>query len=422
MNSKKQPRMMLSTGNIIVKTFVFLGMALFLLTLGCASSKQKKPVISPEDMNSFLQDKPPRLHPYYSKVLEEGDRNRVLNQMEAGLAAMELEKNDLAERSFEDTLLRIETVYANNETARKARSIWHEEGMKDFKGEPYERSMAYYYRGLLFLKKGDYENARACFKGGVLQDAFAEEKQHRCDFALLIFLEGWASQCLGDSDLANAAYTEVEKLRTSFTRPEASHNCLIIIETGKSPRKLADGVGHYELKFFRGKNFPDKKARLIVNGNSCDAYPMEDIAWQAMTRGGRPIDNIVQGQVNLRQTNLEIASTLSDIASTGMIAAPLFENSTGEIQAISGALGLISVTQMAISQKMKVRADTRYWKNLPDTVHIFTCKLPPGDQNITAVFLDDSGSQIPGMNKNFSILFDSKKNGFGWVRSHSALY
>ena len=29
------------------------------------------------------------------------------------------------------------------------------------KGEPYERAMVYYYRGLIFLRNGDYENARA---------------------------------------------------------------------------------------------------------------------------------------------------------------------------------------------------------------------------------------------------------------------
>ena len=48
--------------------------------------------------------------------------------------------------------------------------------------------MAYYYRGVLYLRDGDYENARASFKGGMLQDGFAEEEQNRSDFALLSFL------------------------------------------------------------------------------------------------------------------------------------------------------------------------------------------------------------------------------------------
>jgi hypothetical protein len=103
---------------------------------------------------------------------------------------------DIAKELLDQVLLRIDMVYADNENAMKARSLWYEEGMKDFIGEPYERAMAFYYRGLLYMMDEDYENARACFKNGVIQDAFAEEEQNRCDFAALIFSKAGRPRCL----------------------------------------------------------------------------------------------------------------------------------------------------------------------------------------------------------------------------------
>ena len=184
----------------------------FLLASGCASTTDYEIVQVPDSvMTAYLQNKPSLLHYHYIRILQEGRRNLVLNHMRAGLAAMELGEFDLAEESFDIALLNIESIYTDDENAAKARSLWYEEGRKDFKGEPYERAMAYYYRGLLYLRKGDYENARASFKGGLLQDAMAEQAIYQADFALLIFLEGWSSLMLGDWDMAEEAFQEVQK-------------------------------------------------------------------------------------------------------------------------------------------------------------------------------------------------------------------
>ncbi|MEC8183119.1 MAG: hypothetical protein VX123_13805 [Pseudomonadota bacterium] len=44
-----------------------------------------------------------------------------------------------------------------------ARSNFAREDVKDFKGEPFERAMVFYYLGLSYLALGDFENARASF-------------------------------------------------------------------------------------------------------------------------------------------------------------------------------------------------------------------------------------------------------------------
>jgi tetratricopeptide (TPR) repeat protein len=396
--------------------------ALFTSVVGCGPSPvYRETVVPAETMNAYLQDKPPELRPMYERALLEGNRNLVLNQLRAGLGAMDIGEVEVAENSFDTALGGIETVYANNERAAKARSLWYEEGMKDFKGEPYERAMAYYYRGLLYLRRADFDNARACFKSGVLQDAFAEEDQHRCDFALLIFLEGWASQCLGDKGLATVAYEEVKRLRPDFVLPAWDHNVLLIAETGTSPRKVADGIGHYELKFRRGRGITEQSVRITLGPDTYPAYPIEDVAWQAMTRGGRPVDKILKGKAIFRETHEEIGSVLTQVSVTASVAAPVFEHSRSNIEVVSRVLGIFGVAEIVMASNVGTRADTRYWDNLPDGVHILTWRSTTPGQTVQVSFLDPLGSEATELRREVEIDPVDGQHGLGWIRSRSAL-
>jgi len=68
---------------------------------------------------------------------------------------------------------------------------------KTFLGEPYERVMAYYYRGILYWMDGEPDNARACFRSAQLQDSDTVDKTYASDYALLDYLDGLASLKLG---------------------------------------------------------------------------------------------------------------------------------------------------------------------------------------------------------------------------------
>ncbi len=388
-----------------------------LFAIGCAGRQEfKKKDINKERMKSYLADKPEELKPGFRRILEEGKRNYVLNNMRVGVDAFKLGYHDIAKRRFDNALNHIEAVFADNETARKARSIWYEEGMKEFKGEPYERAMAYYYRGLLYMMDKDYENARASFKSGIIQDAFAEESQHRCDFALLLFLEGYCSLKLGAHQMARAAFDEVRKLRPDFIFPPADSNLLMIIETGSSPRKLADGVGHEELKFFRGRNIKVKHATLFLDNRKIVAYPIEDIAWQAMTRGGRPVDKIIKGQVQFREAHEKISTTLTDVSSNMLLANPL-SSQAETIGGVSAALGIFGVAEMALAARTRTHVDTRYWDNLPDTVHLSWSRAEPMSYELKIKYLDENGSLVSEEIEKINIPTNDKKNLlFFWKR------
>ncbi|MGP0630033.1 hypothetical protein ACTRW9_10005 [Nitrospina sp. 32_T5] len=392
--------------------------ALFLTA--CDTTRYARKQIPKQQMQAYLENKPEPLHNVYRDVLEEGSRNFVLNHMRAGLGAMELGRDRLAAESFETTLLSIEAVYAENESAEKARSVWYEEGKKDFKGEPYERAMAYYYRGLLFLKEGDYENARACFKSGQLQDALAENEKYQMDFALLIYLEGWASHLLGDEQLAKTAFEEAQQIRPDLTPPAPGDDVLVLAESGMSPIKVAAGEGNAALTFKRGSGFREKSARLFVNGRTYSPRMTEDIFWQASTRGGRVVDAILKDKVVFKETHETMGKALTELGVQGMLLSAQHDSNEGLL--ISGIVTAIGLVQQGVAASTQTRADDRYWESLPDSVHVFTYGKDasnPG-RTVTVSFVDPGGNTVSNLAFEVEVHMTARGHGLAWVRSRAA--
>lgn len=405
--SLRKPR---KTISCIDKIALKLFSACFLVACAQTGPAQYEDFVISANEQAVIQSKPDYLQSSFITLFEQGKRNQILNLMHIGKLA--LSKNNLpeAELAFEQALTEIETVYADNEQAIRARSLWYEEGGKDFKGEPYERAMVYYYRGLIFLLKDEYDNARASFLSGLMQDAFAEEEQNRSDFALLLFMTGWASQKMGAEGLAQEAYLELKQFRPDFIPPTAHHNTLVIAETGKSPRKLADGVGHYQLVYRRGKPIKDTSVDMVCAEQRHNLYPMEDIFWQASSRGGRPVDSIIQGKVNFKKTTEVVGSNLSSVATDAIILSSAFNSSSATNT--STAISLIGVASLAMSANTKPRADTRYWDNLPDMVHLMT--FNSADINIPDVFeyKNDQGEVV--LSKKANIEHQNKNQNVIW--------
>ncbi len=362
----------------------------------------------------------PRLQPVVQQLLQEGDRNFVLNHLRLGVQALEIGQREVAARSFDQAIGIISSVYADSESAARARSLWIEEGSKDFRGEPYERAMAFYYRGLLDLMDGEYDTARSSFRSGLLQDAFAEEEQHRADFAMLLYLDGWSSYLLGDQSLADEAFAEARTLRPDLPLPTDGDNVLVIAESGPSPRKLADGIGHAKLVYRRGKRFTEQRAALVTPDGNETLYPVEDIFWQASTRGGRPVDAILDGQLQFRNTAAGIGSVLTDV-SASVTEANNFYGSSGS-SGTANVVGAVGIVALALAARSKPQADTRYWDNLPDAVHVSSRKLARGVQPEWDVqFLDRASNPVSGLGGSAEVHWDKRGNGLVWVRSRYSI-
>jgi hypothetical protein len=332
----------------------------------------------------------PDVAPFAAKRESEGERNRVLNDMEIGARSFWFGDLDSARTALDETLTGINTVYANDPAAEKARSLWYSEGSKNFKGEPYERAMAFFYRGLLFLAEGDYQNARAAARQGLLQDAFAEDDQTRADFALLMFLDAWASHLDKNKDLTEQA--------------------LILVETGTAPRKVADGMNHSYYVIRRGRGFTENRAQIVMNGAVTPLYPMEDIYYQAATRGGRPVDQILKGKAKFRDTTGGAGNFL-------LGSAVAFQDSGANLGTAGYVVGGLGAMSAFMGSRANAEADTRTWSALPDTIHVMTMSskdIPP--DGATFQFLTDA-APVAGLDKTVKVKTDPEGNHFIFVRS-----
>ncbi|HXC99804.1 MAG TPA: hypothetical protein VN048_10720, partial [Verrucomicrobiae bacterium] len=82
-------------------------------------------------------------------------KDRLLWQYRTAAAALRHGDYELSRQYLDDALTRLGGVYGPDKSAERARSYFHEEHEKNFIGEPYERVMAYYYRGILYWMDGE---------------------------------------------------------------------------------------------------------------------------------------------------------------------------------------------------------------------------------------------------------------------------
>lgn len=300
---------------------------------------------------------PAGLRGYYDTLLEEGEWGAVLNLQRLGLEAIDQGHLDIAARAFDAGIERVELIYANSDSAKKARSLWSSEGSKDFKGEPYERAMTYYYRGLLFMADGDYENARASFRSAEYQDTISSAEEYAGDFGLMSQLAGWASHCAGDDGMAADFYKRAATQQpTGLSSPVAGANTLLLVESGTSPVKQATGSYGEALQMRSGEN-----PFVAALANEQQLPLLADVGWQASTLGGRQLDAILDGKASFRKGT----ETVGSVGLQGATLAIGLDDAGG----VAGALAVVGVAALLVSSATKPKADIRYWDNLPDRVY-----------------------------------------------------
>lgn len=342
------------------------------------------------EADAWVKDKPPQLQRILHTLYMEGEWNAVLNFDLLALAALEIHRPDVAARSLDMANSRILRVYANDPAAMQARSLWSAESVKDFKGEPYERAMSFYYRGLLYLQSGDYQNARASFRQADLQNAFGQyETNNGNTFAFMQWLSAWTSQCDGDrasaKEAAGRATAQASEpfLRAVGTRLPAH---LAIFEVGSGPEKVTLGDAHSLLGFLAQ---PDNSGAVRAVYGHANLKPVAQGAAAsldqvAMTRGGRPIQGILDGKAVFKENAGAVADTANAISS-GLMQSALQGANSQNASLVRGmgtagaALSLIGAAAGTLSKSVNPEADTRYWATMPKTIYVEAYETaPPG--------------------------------------------
>jgi hypothetical protein len=345
-------------------------------------------------------------------------RDRVLWQYRVATVAMRRGDYDEAKRQLDEAIARIGGIYTSSGDAKKARSYFHREAKKTFIGEPYERVMAYFYRGVLYWMDGEPDNARACFRSAQLQDADAENNEYAADWVLLDYMDGFATTKLGGE--ANDEFNRAVKNARGGSAPPAYHknaNVLLFIEFGKGPRKYATGAHKEQMRFSESQS-RSRSVDVRLGTQQFSLIPYDDIQWQATTRGGREMDHILANKAVFKEatTTAAIAAAATSVALTGgpdRRGRPPVPNEAALV------VGGIAVVAGVLAATTTPEADVRYWDSLPRYLTFAPLELPAGSHSITVQFRDQYGHttqtkqvtvNVPAGAAKDTVLFISEHN------------
>lgn len=328
------------------------------------------------------------------EIAQEPDRNFVLNNVRLGSTALAQHDLDAAERAFLRAY-EVQNSVGVNTGGRSLGAALVDEGVRIWKGEPFERAMTNFYLGLVYYTRHDYNNARAAFENALfkLRDygpGAEKEDQYReveSDFALGLLMLAKAQQRVGREDDARRNFARVAKLRPHLAALadyewNRRSNVLLVVDFGYGPKKITDFdgaiVGFGPTPAEAG---PIPKPVVLVDGRQIPlgglAVPPVDLLALAQDRKWQSIDTI---------------RVIKSAVGTGLIAGGVYEGTrrggSGEL-----ALGLIAT---GVLLKAMSQADVRQWEMLPRTVFILPLQIPPGQREITVSF-----PNIPGLTQTW---------------------
>lgn len=359
-----------------------------LLGAGCATTPPRPaPVLVTGEEIALL---PPSVQTWVQRLESQGERNAVMNLTELASAALRVEDHIPAhlrklviDQALDEAMMRIEAVYADTPEARQARSVWHSEAKKDFKGEPYERCWVYLLRGIRYYGQGDLQNARACFMSGSLQDSLSEEGEYNADMPVFEYLIALCEARLNRPDHAKEAWERAHRLGAEGPPPSADANVLVFVMAGESPEKVQAG-NHDEIMLIAPGELYTRQIALQAPWRG-EATPRvapavtEDFYFQATTRGGRAIDEINKRKAMIKGTT----STVGDVAIAGgfitMMASRNHHDSTAGL-----VIMLAGVVIKIVGNLMRSEADIRQINAMPSRVFVWSGRLDPGRHTLTA--------------------------------------
>lgn len=380
--------------------FLSLAAAVVLITAGCASTQQPaRPALT----GDILTDGK-------NAIAYGPAKDRVLWEYRVALAAMRRGDYEEAKHQLDDAITRIGGIYTSDEGAKKARSYFHEEAKKTFIGEPYERVMAYYYRGVLYWMDGEIDNARACFRSAQLQDADAENHEYAADYVLLDYLDGFATVKLG-GEASDEFQRAVRNARDRSSPPlyYKKANVLVFLEFGKGPRKYATGK-HAEQLRFGEQAAPVHSASLRLSSQQFVLVPYDDLQWQATTRGGRVMDHVLANKAVFK------SATGTAAIAAGATSMGLAAHGQGEAALVAGGIAIIAGLFSAATTP---QADIRAWDSLPRYLSFAALELPPGQHSIAVDFRDAGGRAVITKTVQFTVPENSSKDTVLFVSEHN---
>ncbi|MFH1262842.1 MAG: tetratricopeptide repeat protein [Pseudomonadota bacterium] len=361
----------------------FLAAALLLLLLGCSTQ------LSPSTVRAYYScNYGPVVSELKAKAKEDG-KDYALYNLNLLSAAQGAGDRETAKQAFLNAQRLMWSTEAGK--GRGTASLVSAESIKIFKGEPFEKSMAAIYGGILFFNEGDFDNARASF--GKATMAIQQKEEHPNDFAVAYFLQALSFLKNGDTDNAKIALERAKKAYPNNpyldVRKLKSSNAFFVIELGRGPERFRTGPGA-SLADWRRRSYPEQGAAVFVDDEEVGrAQEAGDLTYQATTKGWMKKDTVQVTKGVMRDASIVTAVVAADVAAN---AKNKKDRETAAWVALGA--GLFALANQS-------QADIRQWEFLPDRLHVAAVRLSPGPHRLRVVFYGTGGVPISGYDKTW---------------------
>ncbi len=338
---------------------------------------------------------------------ENNDTNVLLNNVRLGVAALADGDTVEAEAALGRSFDLLSTAGLNDD--RTTAAILIDEGVRIWKGEPFEQALSYYWVAALYATLGDWENVRAASANAVFRltdfgtaqtartmtrSAAADpeflEKGYTAvdtDFALGFLLEAIGadlSGAAGADDHLDAALQIDRKLAPIVhTLRSGNYDTLLLVDYGKGPTKMAYGPDDALARFV-----PQERHHgdLVV---SYDGVEQESF---------RRVCDVNGMSIDMRWNNLEnvrvAKSTIGNMLVTGG-AITIAAGAASDDPGAAAIAGIVGITMMLLGAMAKAgaEADTRYLEFAPQSIYVAPLRL--NDTGELRIGVEgDSGSVI----------------------------
>ncbi len=386
-----------------------------LLAFACAGCAAYVP---PVPIHEFESGDLTAVRSFFDRQIREGDVDSSALFLN-GLAQMELLQGELprARRHFRQA----GQIMGNWRTSSSevVSAIVGAESSKTWKGDPHEKFMNAFYNGLLYWIAGEQDNARACFKKGILADGESDEGGAQTDCALLFWLAARMSAAMGLDHEAEDYAKEARRARRFAVEHGAAGavsnavlerpldgNLVCILSLGLAPTKVAAGR-HGSVAEVVPQSGGAASAELFLGGRSLGrAALLADLDYQATTRGGRAIEGIRRGKA--------VFKTVTGVGGLVMLDRAFCDLGGGggrETKLVVG-LGLLALSLLTHSA-----ADVRHWATLPKTVHALQADVDSGEHDLRIRFRDACGRVMPHLEQTWRIEVPDDGEGVYYFRS-----
>lgn len=313
------------------------------------------------------------------------DENLILNNVRLGMASLADGDLDEAERALGRSFEYLSTAGLNKD--RTVAAVLDHEGVRVWKGEPFEQALTYHYVATLYAVKGDWENARAAaanalfrltdFGGSkdaedLARNAAKDDKYLTQGYTAVDtnFALGFLMEAIG-SDLSGAGGGDAQFDAALKINPKLEpmvrilrsrdYDTLLIVDYGKGPTKLSYGPDNALVHFVQQERShgvavvsegPDELAR---SSPVCDVDEMaEDHRWN-----------------NLEDVR-RAKSLIGNVLLVGGAGATIYGIDRHDSTAALAGLAAMGVGLLA---KSGAKADTRYCEFMPQTIYLIPLKL-----------------------------------------------